>query len=114
MMGALHTDGVGICLDTGHAYLSGEIETVVHKLSGHLWMIHASDNHGEHDDHLPPGQGNIQWRSLLEQVDRSGFGGAIILEQAGTDDFAETLQRVVQGRAFLRDVSRRIALSTHP
>lgn len=109
MMGAMQTTDVGICLDTGHAFLSKEIETVVHKLSGHLWMIHASDNHGELDDHAPPGEGKIQWRSLLEQVDRSGFDGAIILELAGQGTVEETMAKIEQGRIFLRSVSRTIA-----
>jgi sugar phosphate isomerase/epimerase len=114
MMGALNSTDVGICLDTGHAFLSGEIETVIHKLSGHLWMIHASDNQGTFDDHAPPGEGKIQWRPLLEQVDRSGFDGAIILELSGAGSMQETLDRVRRGRAFLREVSRNIALSrTH-
>lgn len=111
MMGAMQTNSVGICLDTGHAFLSGEIETVVSKLSGHLWMIHASDNFGSQDDHAPPGSGKIQWRPLLEQINRSGFGGAIILELAGQNSIKETMANVVQGRAFLRDVSRRITLT---
>ncbi len=111
MMGAMQTNSVGICLDTGHAFLSGEIETVVRKLSGHLWMIHASDNSGIYDDHAPPGKGKIHWRPLLEQIDQSGFGGAIILELAGQNTIEETMTTVVQGRAFLREVSRRIALS---
>lgn len=111
MLGAMQATDVGICLDTGHAFLSGEIESVIHKLSGHLWMIHASDNYGSRDDHAPPGEGRIQWRSLLEQVDRSGFGGAIILELAGKGTIREIMAKIVQGRAFLRDVSRKIALS---
>jgi sugar phosphate isomerase/epimerase len=48
ILGALETtDDVGICLDTGHAHLFGNSRTVVHKLSGHLWMMHATDNHGQ-------------------------------------------------------------------
>jgi sugar phosphate isomerase/epimerase len=110
MLGAMQTTEVGICLDTGHAFLSGEIDTVVQRLSGHLWMIHASDNQGTFDDHAPPGDGKIRWRDLLERVDRSGFGGAIILELAGQGTIEKTMARIVQGRAFLRNISRRIAL----
>lgn len=110
MLGALKTTDVGICLDTGHAFLSGEIETVIQKLAGHLWMIHASDNSGSYDDHAPPGEGMIQWRPLLEHINRSGFGGAIILELAGQGTITETIDRVIQGRKFLREVSRKTLL----
>jgi hypothetical protein len=53
-LGALDSCEVGICLDTGHAHLGEDLPAVVHKLSGHLWMVHASDNHRTCDDHLPP------------------------------------------------------------
>ncbi len=111
MLGAMKTTHVGICLDTGHAFLSGEIANVIYKLSGHLWMIHASDNHGTYDDHGPPGEGKIQWSKLLQQVARSGFGGAIILELAGHGSIDRTMAKVSQGRAYLRDVCRNLALA---
>ena len=57
ILGALDTFKAGICLDTGHAHLGEDSPAVVHKLSGHLWMVHASDNHRHYDDHLPPGDG---------------------------------------------------------
>ncbi len=108
LLGALETTEVGICLDTGHAHLSGDLRTVAHKLSGHLWMMHATDNHGRGDDHLPPGDGRIDWHRLLRQMVRIGFHGAIILEVAGRDDPQATLDGARRGRRFLRDISRRL------
>jgi sugar phosphate isomerase/epimerase len=107
VLGAMERIDVGICLDTGHAFLSGDLYHVVHKLSGHLRMIHASDNHGGRDDHLPPGDGKIGWERLLRQLDRSHFRGAMILEIAGGHDPAEVLAGARRGRAFLRDHGRR-------
>lgn len=111
MLGALETTEVGICLDTGHAHLSGDLRTVAHKLSGHLWMIHASDNHGHRDDHLPPGEGEIAWDPLSEQLSRLHFHGAFILEIAGNSDTNALLHRARRAARFLRDVSRRIHLA---
>ena len=105
LLGALQTTEVGVCLDTGHAYLSGDLETICHKLSGHLWMIHANDNKGEYDDHLPPGKGDIRWDLFVEQLDRIRFSGSLILEIAGSGDIEETLQRAAQARAFLRGLT---------
>jgi len=59
----------------GHARLAGELETALHKLSGHLGMIHASDNRGTHDDHLPPGLGNIDWPHFLRRLNLDGIKG---------------------------------------
>jgi sugar phosphate isomerase/epimerase len=105
LLGAVHTNEVGICLDTGHAFLSGDLRHVAHKLSGHLWMLHASDNRGTFDDHLPPGEGNVPWRDLFGQLARSGFSGAVILEVAGKPDQAALIAGVERARSFLRRLS---------
>jgi sugar phosphate isomerase/epimerase len=102
LLGALETVDVGVCLDTGHAFLSGDLHTVAHKLSGHLWMIHASDNHGRFDDHLPPGDGQVPWQALLRQLGGTGFHGSFVLEIAGGEDPAVVLAGAQRGRAFLR------------
>jgi len=111
ILGALETTDVGICLDTGHAHLSGDLRTVVHKLSGHLWMMHATDNHGHRDDHLPPGDGRIDWQRLLRQMARIEFSGAIILEVAGQDNHQAVLEGARRARRHLREISRRLDLS---
>lgn len=111
ILGALETTRVGICLDTGHAHLSGDLRTVAHKLSGHLWMMHASDNHGKRDDHLPPGDGQVDWQRLLRQMAAIGFSGTIILEIAGQENPQAVLQGARRGRRHVRDLSRRLGLS---
>jgi sugar phosphate isomerase/epimerase len=108
ILGALDTFKAGICLDTGHAHLGGDLPAVVHKLSGHLWMVHASDNHRHYDDHLPPGEGTINWAALLALLNDLHFNGTFILEIAGTDDREKTLERARRGRTFLRDLSHRL------
>jgi sugar phosphate isomerase/epimerase len=104
LLGALETTDVGICLDTGHAFLSGDLHHVAHKLSGHLWMLHASDNRGVYDDHLPPGDGALPWPALLRQLQEIGFEGGVVLEIAGDGAVGETLERAVRGRRFLEEL----------
>jgi sugar phosphate isomerase/epimerase len=105
LLGAMDTTDVGICLDTGHAYLAGDLATVAHKLSGHLWMVHASDTRGTFDDHLPPGEGAVQWPALLRRLAKSRFGGAFILEVAGGGDSSAVLEGARRAQAFLRSLS---------
>ena len=102
LLGAMETTEVGICLDTGHAYLAGDLGTVAQKLSGHLWMVHASDTRGTFDDHLPPGEGAIPWPLLVRRLVESRFGGALILEVAGGAESSAILERARRARAFLR------------
>ncbi len=108
ILGALDTCEVGICLDTGHAHLGENLPAVVHKLSGHLWMVHASDNHRHRDDHLPPGDGAIRWADLLAHLEELHFNGTFILEIHGNADKAATLEGARRGRHHLRELSHRL------
>jgi len=102
---------VGVCLDTGHANLTGDIYSVMHKLGPHLRMIHAHDNHGTGDEHLAPGNGNIDWNRLLTELDRTGFRGGFILELAGMGDIQHLLTEARNGKRLLRAIGRRLALA---
>ncbi len=75
LLGAIRETNVGTCLDTGHAFLSGDLRTVIHKLSGHLRMLHVNDNLGDRDQHLSPGEGAIDWISLMRQLRQWRFLG---------------------------------------
>lgn len=93
----------GACLDTGHAHLSGDLATVVHKLSGHLRMLHCNDNLGDRDSHLAPGEGAIDWPWLIAELQRSGFNGALILEISSRpgESVSDTLTRARRSRDYL-------------
>lgn len=106
LLGSMDADDVGVCLDTGHAFLSGDLAGVVHKLSGHLRMIHASDNHRQFDDHLPPGDGGIDWPALWSQLAASGFAGTVILEIAGNGNPEDILAGAQRARAYLEGLRR--------
>ena len=86
------------------------MHNLVHKLAGHLRMIHAHDNGGAQDDHFPPGDGRIDWEAMLRDLMKIEFRGALILEMAGNADPAVTMANARRGRQYLREVSRRIAL----
>jgi sugar phosphate isomerase/epimerase len=86
--------------------LSGDLDGVFHKLSSHLQMVHISDNLGDWDAHLLPGEGSIDWPWVVDQLDRHQFAGGLILEMAAreNDSVAATLSRASRGRDFLASV----------
>jgi sugar phosphate isomerase/epimerase len=110
----MDTMDVGVCLDTGHANLSGDIYSVMHKLGQHLRMVHAHDNHGGGDEHLAPGTGDIDWNRLLGELDRTGFRGGFVLELATMGDMQHLLAKARKSKRLLRDIGRRLALSRPP
>jgi len=116
IIGAIESPIVGTCLDTGHAYLSGDVYRIMYKLSCHLQLLHANDNRGRTDDHLPPGQGRIDWKRLLHELNEIDFQGAFILElmgQPGKDPNA-VMAEARQARRFLRDIGRSLTLASPP
>jgi sugar phosphate isomerase/epimerase len=103
LLGEIRDVEVGTCLDTGHANIAGEIETVVQKLSGHLKMLHANDNHRNSDAHLCPGEGSIDWAALVKQLQKSQFEGTIILELARSEQesMAQFMERAQRAAHYL-------------
>jgi sugar phosphate isomerase/epimerase len=111
LLGAIRETNVGTCLDTGHAFLSRDLRTVVHKLSGHLKMLHVNDNRGGWDDHLPPGKGLIDWESLIRQLRHWKFHGTLILELSDRIGPPEAImEQAREARAFLTELQARVAL----
>ncbi|TDU73355.1 sugar phosphate isomerase/epimerase [Prosthecobacter fusiformis] len=108
LLGQIRECNVGTCLDTGHANLAGELGSVVHKLSGHLKMLHANDNLGNSDAHLNPGEGRIDWPWLLGELKRNQFKGSLILELAGYhgESIHDTLVRARRAFDYLVAINK--------
>lgn len=110
ILAALETNQVGACLDTGHAFLAGDLYNLVYKLAPYLRMLHVHDNTGQSDEHLAPGDGGIDWKSFLGELVQIGFHGAMILEIAGGDDTETVMARARRGRSAIRELARRLAM----
>jgi sugar phosphate isomerase/epimerase len=102
---------IGACLDTGHAHLAGELYPLVYKMAPYLRLLHVHDNKGHGDDHLPPGDGRIDWTALLKELAAVNFTGAFILELAGGGEPDVIMARARRARSYLRQRARRIALA---
>jgi sugar phosphate isomerase/epimerase len=68
-----HFDRVGVCLDIGHAHLSRPennigIDEAFEFLKPRIAQLHLHDNNGQHDNHLWPGSGTIDWNNIAKQV----------------------------------------------
>jgi len=102
-------EGFGVCLDTGHANLAGVIYELPEQLGDRLRMLHVHDNHGGRDDHLPPGQGRIDWQLLLGRLAEQKFEGPLILELSGErNDPSKLLREARAGRDLLEKIKQRL------
>ena len=62
----------GVCFDVGHAHLHSPLSLTewVDALGERIAYMHLNDNHQNHDEELPPGDGTVDWRSLALALSR--------------------------------------------
>lgn len=116
LLGSLENPYPRVCFDTGHAFLTHRQFDLLHRLAPYLAYIHAADNRGTGDDHLPPGKGGIVWHRLLYHLYKTGFNGTMILELAGGDETRPdslVLEEAAQARRFLRRMAQTIYSSLY-
>lgn len=100
----LRPPGAGICLDMGHAFLTGDLVDAIEIVSGHLVTTHVHDNRGKADDHLLPFDGRIDWPTALMSLQKVGYDGLIMFELANTGDPREVLRKSVEVRARFEEI----------
>ena len=72
---------VGLCLDTGHACISGlDAAEQARIASERLYALHIQDVDGKDDCHWVPGHGIIDWSALGAALSAIGFDGAWTIE----------------------------------
>ena len=69
----------GWCFDTGHAYCKGYLPQILTECSVKLLSVHIQDSVGG-DDHLIPGDGNINWTDFTDVLHTIGYSGDCVLE----------------------------------
>lgn len=73
---------IGVCLDTSHTTLGHHWHRFIEIVDGRLKHVHANDHRGHRDDHLPPGDGSIDWSDIRKGLQAVSFDGWIVLELA--------------------------------
>ena len=79
---AVGAPNLGICVDSGHCHLNGlDVPDVIRACGGLMVETHFHDNHGERDEHLPIGEGTINWNTVLQALRDIQYSGLITFEQ---------------------------------
>ena len=76
---------LGLCYDSGHDNL-WRVADWLSLYSNRLFAMHLHDNFAVKDSHLIPGDGNINWETLLPRLKNSSYKGAIALETKDAAD----------------------------
>jgi sugar phosphate isomerase/epimerase len=93
ILARIPAEGTGVCVDTSHCSLGGFLDEAVRRFGPRLVHLQVSDNHGTSDDHLPPGEGRIDWSAFGAALWRTGYAGVFMLEVGGHAGMADDIAR---------------------
>lgn len=72
---------IGVCYDFGHANLCGGFHRQnLITIGRRLKAVHVQDNHGQHDEHLMPFFGSIDWADAMAGLAQCGYEGELTYE----------------------------------
>jgi sugar phosphate isomerase/epimerase len=100
----LEASDVGICLDTGHAFLMGDLVDAIEDVAGHMVTTHLHDNRRVSDEHLVPFDGVIDWAEAAMTMQKVGYEGVWLFELAATDTPRRVLERAQSARRRLERI----------
>ncbi len=104
---------VGFCWDTGHENCFTPGRQYMPLFGKKLICTHIHDNSGEfdHDEHLLPFDGKLDFARAVEQIRESGFAGSLMLEVIAANSHAYDditceayLERAAEAVKRLRDM----------
>lgn len=73
-------DDLQMTVDINHSNIHENLLDAIGNTRGLIRNIHVSDNHGEKEEHLPPGEGIIDFRAAFRALRENGYTGPCNLE----------------------------------
>ena len=71
---------LNMTIDINHSNIHEDLIDVCNNCNGIIANVHISDNHGEWEDHLPPGEGIIDFPAVYDALRANGYTGPFNLE----------------------------------
>src|SRR5262249_33199718 len=90
---------VAACIDTSHTTLGHHWDRFIQTIGRRIAHVHLSDHRGHCDDHLPPGEGIIDWRRVCGSLRQVDFDGWLVLEVACPEEAVSPYFDLVLRRA---------------
>lgn len=83
---------VGMTLDLGHANTAGLVDDFLEKCMDRVVHMHIHDNHGRYDEHLPLGQGCIDWKNVMGKL--SSYKGLMVTEMGSLAEGSQCIEYI--------------------
>jgi sugar phosphate isomerase/epimerase len=96
LLSAIDSPYMGHVFDIGHWHLFGttQLTTWLERLGPYLKHLHLHDNHGERDEHLAIGQGDIPFSELFNWLKDSSITPTMTLENHSLPNTEISLQSI--------------------
>jgi len=88
---------LGIHIDTGHSHLLGNLMRMVELAGDRLFSFNIHDNHGQRegghwDEHLIPGEGDVDWERFMSILANVNYNEALVVAAAAQGPHRESLR----------------------
>ncbi|MBQ2768047.1 MAG: sugar phosphate isomerase/epimerase [Clostridia bacterium] len=81
LIDTINDPDVGMCVDTGHAHVSGiHVGEFIRMAGSRIKATHIDDNNRDGDTHLPPFMGSIDWADTMRAFADIGYSGDFSFE----------------------------------
>jgi sugar phosphate isomerase/epimerase len=90
---------LGLCYDSSHENISGEPFHLIKKYYTRIQTTHLSDNNGQVDEHLIPGDGNINWNEMRFHIERVPGLKNILFEVGTGEKLDEPYEKFIERAA---------------
>ncbi len=96
LMDEIPSPHFGVCLDAGHMRVFSEVdaEEWFASLGPRVAEVHLHDNHGRHDDHLPMGEGSIDFERFMSLMAKYTKDPVYTIEPHGEDAMRRAIEAV--------------------
>jgi len=96
MFTRLNSPYARLCLDLGHvsAFARGRWQDWLPALDPWLGQLHLHDNHGQRDDHLPVGEGCLDFAGLFAYLHEKALNPLVTLEPHSEKDLWQTIKNL--------------------
>ena len=83
----IQSNKLGFCYDSGHENCYSKGTDLLGIYGDKLMALHLHDNDGTDDQHRIPGEGTINWESIVQKIKSTRYNGIISLEV--TNEFSK-------------------------
>ncbi len=80
LLDGLPAASFGFVIDTGHAFMAGDLYGLAQKAGPRLRSLHLHDCDGTRDQHLLPHDGGIDWKRFMCDLMAADYAGPLLFE----------------------------------